>query len=249
LMVAEGDVVEAGAPLARVRSPRIGGRDGLALNRSQSSEGTHSNPVESDARSDGFDADSQGKTSEVAVQTLVVNAARALPNMAELSQPGLDGSSHRSVERDGDHIVAAPISGRIEALVARKGQYLSYGSTVALVAASDRLVAEIDVPSHVAGLITSGQRLRLTYEGLPFGPQGVQQGIVTHVSRAPLAPDAFEDTPIPATGPVYRAQVRLPAQQIDVGGVSVGLRAGMRLTAEIPGPGRTLFQTLYETIR
>ena len=249
VVVAEGDAVEAGAPLARVGNPHTGDRNGLVPNRTQSSEGTHSNPAETDARSDVFDADSQGKTSEVAVQTLVVSAPRPWPDIAEPSQPGLDGSSHRSVERDGDHIVAAPISGRIEALVARKGQYISHGSTVALVAASDKLVAEIDVPSHVAGLITSGQGLRLKYEELPFGHQGVQQGIVTHVARAPLAPDAFEDTSIPATGSVYRAQVRLPAQEIDVGGVGVGLRAGMRLTAEIPGPRRTLFQTLYETIR
>ena len=243
-MVAEGDVVGEGAPLARVGSPFIGGRDGLALDPPQSNEGTYKKPVEA-----VFDADTQGKTHEVAVQPLVARQARTLRDIAELSQQGLDASSYWSVERDGDHIVAAPITGRVEALVARKGQYLSHGNTVALVAASDELVAEIDVPSHVAGLVASGQGLRVKYEGLAFGHQAVQQGIVMHVSRAPVARDASEHGPIPHAGPVYRAKVRLPAQEIDVGGLSVGLRAGMRLTAEIPGPRRTLLQTLYETIR
>ncbi len=117
-----------------------------------------------------------------------------------------------------------------------------------LVAASDELIAEVAVPLHVAGLVTSGQDLRLKYERLPFGRQGVQQGIVTHVSRTPLAPEN-SDGAMPATDPVYRARVRLPAQEIHVGGVSVGLHAGMRLTAEIPAPQRTLLQTLYETIQ
>jgi len=197
LMVAEGDIVEAGVPLARIGSP---GQFG-----------------------DGFDG---------------------LPL-------GLAGSFGKSAKPDVDHIVTAPIHGRVEVLVARQGQYISHGSTVALVAASDKLVAEVVVPSYVAGLVTNGQSLRLKYEGLRFGHQGIQHGIVTHVSRTPLAPADIEPmaVPVPVTGPVYRAQIRLPAQQIDVGGVSMDLHAGMRLTAEIPAPRRTLFQTLYETIR
>ena len=189
-MVAEGDVVEAGAPLASVGMTR--------------------------EFSSGHD--------------------------------GSNGSSHKPLGRHGDHIVTAPISGRVEALLVREDQYITHGSTVALVAASDELIAEIAVPLHVAGLVTSGQDLRLKYDRLPFGHQGVQQGIVTHVSRAPLTPEN-SDGSMPARDPVYRAQVRLPAQEIDVGGISVGLHAGMRLTAEIPAPRRTLLQTLYETIQ
>lgn len=215
LMVAEGDLVEAGTPLARVGSFALFGDDtgGLALDPSPSNEGT-------------FPGDPLGNA-----------AGRSVSDAAGTQA------------MDGDHIVAAPISGRVEAVVAREGQYIARGSTVALIAASDELVAEITLPSLVAGLVTTGQGLRLNYEELAFGHQGVQHGIVTRVSRTPFVAADPDAGAIPVDDPVYRAQVRLPAQEIDVGGVSVMLRAGMRLTAEIPVPRRTLFEALYETIR
>lgn len=250
LMVAEGDVVEAGAPLARVGMTAQFSSDGLAFDRSQSTQGTYADsPVEDVATGTVF-ADTQAMTPEAAVQALVVTAAHALlRDIAELPQHGSNGLSHEILEWDGDHIVTAPISGRVDALLARQGHHISRGNTLALVAASDELIAEIAVPLHAAGLVTSGQGLRLKYEGLPFGHQGVQQGIVTQMSSTPLATDDIEHVGIPVTGPVYRAQVRLPAQEIDVDGMIVDLRAGMRLTAEIPAPRRTVFQTLYDTIR
>ncbi|MXY56259.1 MAG: HlyD family efflux transporter periplasmic adaptor subunit [Gammaproteobacteria bacterium] len=203
VMVAEGDLVEAGAPLARVGGFAPGNPNG--------------------------------------------GPARDPSTWNEESSPPSSDGPFQKFPRDGDHIVAAPIRGRVDALVAREGQYVSRGSTLALVAASDELVAEIMVPSHVAGLVTSGQSLRLKYDGLA-GHQGVQQGIVTRVSRTPFAADDPDAAAIPVDDPVYRAQVRLPSQKIDVGGVSVMLRAGMRLTAEIPAPRRTVLQALYETI-
>lgn len=250
IMVAEGDIVEAGTPLARVGNPAIG--DGLTLDASQSNRGTNKvSPFDGATTGSASDAaDGQAIPQQAAVQRLVVTAPHALlRDIAELTPQGSNGSFGKSRGRDGDHIVTAPISGRVEALVAPKGQYLPHGSTVAVVAASDRLIAELVVPSHVAGLVTRGQDLRLKYEGLRLGHQDIQQGIVSNVSRTPLALDDVEHMGVPATGPVYRVQVRLPAQEIDVDGVSVGLHAGMRLTAEIPAPRRTLLQALYEAIR
>ena len=223
LIVAEGDVVEVGAPLARVGSPgRFGNHYTRAPNPTQSNEETY--------KGSPFD--------DVATET-----------MSDAERHGLDGSFGKFLSTDRDHIVTAPISGRVEALVAREGQYIYGGTTVALVAASDELVAEVVVPSHVAGLVNNGQDLRLQYEGLRFGHQVIQQGIVSSVSRTPLAPDDIEHMGVPVAGAAYRVRVRLPAQEIHVGGVSVGLHAGMRLTAEIPAPRRTLLQTLYETIQ
>ena len=161
LMVAEGDVVEAGAPLARVGMPR-----GMTL-----------------AQFSAFERPRCGASHPSNGPRLVVTAHKR--EIAELRH----GSTVDHGRRDGDHIVTAPISGRVEALLVREDQYITHGSTVALVAASDELIAEIAVPLHVAGLVTSGQDLRLKYDRLPFGHQGVQQGIVTHVSRAPLTPE------------------------------------------------------------
>lgn len=250
LMVAEGDIVEAGTPLARVGNPAIGG--GLTLDASQSNRGTNKvSPFDDATTGSASNArDGQAIPREAAVQRPVVTTPTALlRDIAELTAQGSNRSFGKSRGRDGDHIVTAPMSGRVEALVARKGQYISHGSTVAVVAASDRLIAEIVVPLHVAGLVTSGQDLRLKYEGLRLGHPVIQQGTVSNVSRTPLALDDVEHNGVPVNGPVYRAQVRLPAQEIDVGGVRVGLHAGMRLTAEVPAPRQTLFQTLYETIR
>ena len=253
LIVAEGDVVEVGAPLARVGSPRwFGDRYSWAPNPKHSKDGTYQgSPFDDVATETMSDAENrQAVPSAVAFEQAVARAARELLwGMAELTRQGMDGSFDELLSRDGDHIVRAPISGRVDALVAQEGQYIYGDTTVALIAASDELIAEVAVPLHVAGLVTSGQDLRLKYEGLRFGHQVIQQGIVSNVSRAPLAPDDIEQLGVPVAGPVYRVQVRLPTQEIHVDGASVGLHAGMRLTAEIPTPRRTLFQALYETIR
>ena len=253
LMVAEGDVVEVGTPLARVGNPgRFGNRYNWAPNPKQSKEETYKgSPFVDVATETMSDAENrQAVPSAVAFEQAVARAARELLwGMAELTRQGMDGSFDEFLSRDGDHIVRAPISGRVDALVAQEGQYIYGDTTVALLAASDELIAEIAVPLHVAGLVTTGQDLRLKYEGLRFGHQVIQQGIVSNVSRTPLSPDDIEQLGVPVAGPVYRVQVRLPAQEIHVGGVSVGLHAGMRLTAEIPAPRRTLLQTLYETIQ
>ena len=252
LMVAEGDVVEAGMPLARVGSPaRFGnGRQSLTFDPSPPNEGTDPGSAWEDAANGSEpDADTQAMPPEFAVQAVVARAVDALlRDLAEHARHGPYGLSVESVATDGGHIVTAPISGRVEALVVREGEFVPRGGSIALIAASDELIAEIVVPSHVAGLVTSGQGLRLKYEGLPFGYQGVQHGIVMHVSRT-LAPDDPERLAVSVTGPLYRAQIRLPAQEVDVGGASIGLRAGMRVAAEIPAPRRTVLQTLYETIR
>ena len=150
------------------------------------------------------------------------------------------------IATDGDYVVTAPIRGRVEALAARVGQSVSRSSTVAVLAANDELMAELLVSPRAAGFVAVGQELRLKYDVLPFGRHGVQQGVVTHVSRTVLAPGETANAGIPVTEPVFHVRVRLPAQRVEAGGASVPLRAGMLLTADILGHRRTLFESLFD---
>lgn len=110
---------------------------------------------------------------------------------------------------------------------------------------TDELIAELLVPPYVAGLVTPGQTLSLHYDAPLFGRRLVQRGTVTHVSRTPVGPDEIGDRGVPVVGPVYRVEVRLPAQHVDAGGERAGLRAGMLLNAQIAGHRRTLFESLF----
>ena len=155
----------------------------------------------------------------------------------------------KSPSHAGVDLVRAPLGGRIEAVAVQIGRYVAHGDTVAVIAAGDDLVAEILLPSHVAGLVETGQRLRLSYDALDFGHRGTQEGIVTHVSRAPLASDDAGNDRIPLTEPVFPTRVRLPAQMLNVRGRDIPLRAGMLLTAEVAAHPQTLFDSMYQTVR
>ncbi|MCY3624193.1 MAG: HlyD family efflux transporter periplasmic adaptor subunit [Gammaproteobacteria bacterium] len=152
--------------------------------------------------------------------------------------------SHPSLD-----LVRAPFDGRVEAVRVRVGQYVPHGATVAVLAPGDDLVAEIFLPSHALGLVEAGQRLRLRYDALHTGDHDAQEGVVTHVSSAPLLPEEAGNGRIPLTKPAFPIRVSLPAQQVSVGGRSVPLRAGMLLSAEVAGPPQTLFESIYQTPR
>lgn len=184
LMVAEGDHVEAGQPLARIGTP--------------------------------------GQNTQY----------RATP---------------RSPSRTG--LVHAPLDGRVEAVRVQLGQYVAQGASVAVVAAGDRLVAEIFLPSHALGLVEDGQRLRLRYDAMHLGDHDAQEGVVTHVSSAPLLPEEAGNGRIAFTKPVFPIRVSLPAQRVNVGGRSEPLRVGMLVTAEVARPPQTLFESMYQTAR
>ena len=155
------------------------------------------------------------------------------------------GTPLARIATDRDYAVAAPIDGRVEAFAVRVGQSVPRGGTIAVLVANDDLMAELLVPSRAAGFVAVGQILRLKYDALPSGRHGVQQGVVTHVSRTALARDETGNVGIPVTEPVFRVRVRLPAQRVEAGGASVPLRAGMLLTADILGHRRTLFESLF----
>ena len=146
-------------------------------------------------------------------------------------------------------VVAAPIAGRIDALAVRVGQFVVTGSAIALVVpVGEDLVADLYVPSRAVAFIAPGQPLKLKYEAFPFQRYGAQDGVVAGVSRAVLSPEEVGLPGIGLTGPVFRVQGRLAAQNLSAYGTSVPLQAGMRLTADIVVDRRTLFEWLLDPL-
>ena len=245
LFVSEGDVVDAGAPIARISSSSAAATGSPALFPPSpirgEAPGTSTQP--SIARDvGGFDVTSPGSRDALVHagecsrdRDAVVPIIREPPPVADASQD-LDG---------GRYVVTAPISGRVEVLTARVGETVRGTDAVAVLAARGELVAEILVPPAVAGFVAVDQSVRLHYDALPFG-RAVQRGIVTHIAGVAVVPAETAIPGISPTGPVHQVRLRLPAQRVDVGGMSVALRAGMLVTADIPSSRRTILDALFD---
>lgn len=148
-----------------------------------------------------------------------------------------------------EHVVVAPVGGRVDALPARAGQSVGPGSPVAVVVpVGEELVAELYVPSRAAAFVAAGQPLRLKYEAFPFQRYGAQDGVVAEVSRTVLSPAETGTAGIGIAEPVFRVRGRLAAQTLDAYGASVPLRAGMLLSADIVVDRRTLLEWLLDPL-
>jgi membrane fusion protein len=83
--------------------------------------------------------------------------------------------------------ITAPTDGTLVTLPVRAGSTIRAGQFVAAIAdpnAPLRIVLE--VPSKAVGLLRLGNRVNLKYDAFPFKTFGIQFGIVTRLSQAPL---------------------------------------------------------------
>ena len=179
----------------------------------------------------------------------------AIPNTEAVARAETDATIGALDERrarldlEDEYTVTSPINGRVDALVARVGQSLTVGSSVAVLAPiGDELVAELFVPSRAVGFVNAGQIVKLKYEAFPFQRFGSQEATVDKVSLTVLSPD---EAGIPAPGlsePVFSARGRLAAQTVQAYGASVPLRAGMLLSADIVIDRRTLAEWILDPL-
>lgn len=179
----------------------------------------------------------------VLVDVLVGEGDRVLSDtpLARVQPPRLDAERM--------YTVTAPTSGRVDTLLARVGQFVAAGSSVAVLAPTDEeLVAELFVPPRAAGFVSAGQTVRLKYEAFPFQRFGSQEATVDAVSSTTLLPDETGLPGLHSSEPVFRARGRLKAQTVQAYGRTVPLRAGMLLSADIVTDRRTLAEWLLDPV-
>jgi membrane fusion protein len=147
-------------------------------------------------------------------------------------------------------VVVAPKDGVVTAILAERGQAIGAQALATLLPAGAPLEAHLFAPSRAIGFIESGQSVRIRYASYPFQKFGLYNGVVTQVSRTPLAPQELPAPlalAVPAEG-LYRITVRLASSHVMAYGQPHALAAGAQLEADIMQDRRRLIEWALEPL-
>ncbi|MBH9575366.1 HlyD family secretion protein [Inhella proteolytica] len=174
--------------------------------------------------------------------------------LAELTQEGSDLGARSA------WTLTAPRAGRVATLIAVAGQAATAERTLATLlpagATSEaNLVAHLYAPSRMAGFVELGQPVWLRYAAYPYQKFGMQRGEVVAVSRSPVNP---QDLPsgrsqalmqsVQAVEPLYRIQVSLARQHIQVQGELQPLKVGTALESQVRQEARAIWEWVLEPV-
>ncbi|KVL05196.1 anibiotic ABC transporter [Burkholderia ubonensis] len=165
--------------------------------------------------------------------------------LAEVDQSIAENEARRAV------ILRAPQAGVVAALLAKPGQIVNAGQTMAaLLPKGAPLEAQLMVPSRAIGFVRLGLRVVLRYDAYPFQKFGQQFGRVTEASRTALSPQEVANLTRSANveEQLYRVTVALDRQDILAYGKSESLRPGMALQADILIDKRRLIEWVLEPL-
>lgn len=138
--------------------------------------------------------------------------------------------------------LVAPVDGIVtELAVHTEGGVIGGGRPVmAIVPASDRLIAEVLVMNRDIGFMRVGQKVQIKLEAFPFTRYGLLPGRVIGI-----AGDARVD---PRLGPVFPARVALDRHVVSLGDRNAPILPGMTLAADITTGRRSLLSYLLSPI-
>jgi cobalt-zinc-cadmium efflux system membrane fusion protein len=200
-----GDDVKAGQPLLALTSPSVGQDQGRLAAAQARLEAARAALARQQTLVEG--GISPRKNLEQARAELAAAEGEREAARASLSAAGASGGSH-----EGLYNLSAPFSGTVVARDAVPGRHVSAGQTLLQVADLATFWAQLEVPEADAGMVRAGQKVQLTFEGVPGE---VREATLTRVG-------ASVD---PATRTV-RARVELPDPDRS-------LKAGLFLRARI----------------
>lgn len=146
--------------------------------------------------------------------------------------------------------VVAPVDGVVTAILAERGQAVGPQPLAALLPDGAPLEAHLFAPSRAIGFVQRGQAVRIRYAAYPFQKFGQHDGVVTQVSRTPLAPAELPSQfalPAPPEG-LYRITVRLASPHVVAYGRRHALTAGMQLEADVMQDRRRLIEWALEPL-
>lgn len=145
-------------------------------------------------------------------------------------------------------LINAPKAGLLATIRVRPGQVVEAGELLATILPSDQtLQAEIWIPSKAIGRIKPGDKVRIMYDAFPYERYGLQQAIVTSLSRTPLPPEV-SPAGIATGEPMYKVLAQLPQQAIASDGELIPLQPGLRLEANFVLEQRSVLTWLFEPL-
>jgi membrane fusion protein len=154
-------------------------------------------------------------------------------------------------EADRVTVLRAPADGVVSAVMVKPGQAVTPGQAlVSLVPQGSRLLAQLWVASGAVGFVHPGTPVVLRFPAFPYQKFGVQQGTVITVSRSALTPAevSAELGQAPTQEALYRVEVALPAQQVDVYGTLQSLKPGMTVEADLLLDRRRMVEWIFEPL-
>jgi HlyD family secretion protein len=124
-----------------------------------------------------------------------------------------------------------------------------------LVPKGEQLKAEVQVSNEDIGFVRAGQRVKVKLAAFPFQKYGMIEGVVEHVGADALdaggqesaAPNGAERKTAKVL--TYKALVGLTAMNLQAGGESLDLSAGMQATAEILLGRRSVMEYLLSPVQ
>lgn len=146
-------------------------------------------------------------------------------------------------------VLTSPVSGTVTSVDAHAGNRVAAGQLLLTVLPDDvELHAELYVPSRAAGLIRTGQQVRLQYDAFPYQEFGAFPGRIAHISEFISLP-ADLPHPFPLREVSYRVRVQISNTRIRTELGDANLRPGMLLVADIVLENRSLIDWLLDSLR
>lgn len=148
-------------------------------------------------------------------------------------------------------IYRATRAGTVANVLVNPGQAIAAGQPLlSILPKGSPLEAQLLVPSGAIGFVHPGTPVVLHYEAFPYQKFGVQRGTVADVSRSALTPAEITgllgQQPPPVS--LYRVEVKLAAQTIDVYGKPQALLPGMALDADLMLDHRRIIEWMFEPL-
>ena len=172
--------------------------------------------------------------------------------IAELEK-AISDVKQRQLEVQGRGVfeVRSPVSGRVDALTAKPGQWQGNmqqsQQLMAIIPKDSQLEAEMFVPTRAIGFVNPGQTVKVRYDAFPYQRYGVYKGKIKTVSQHILHPNEL-GVPIEINEPVYRVVVTLDKQSIEAYGKEVPLRVGLLFEADIILENQSLIRWILDPL-
>ncbi|WP_215407509.1 HlyD family efflux transporter periplasmic adaptor subunit [Janthinobacterium sp. JC611] len=165
-------------------------------------------------------------------------------------------------------LVTAPRNGTVTTITYQAGQAVNAGQVLAtlLSDATDNSSGALEVhlyaASRTAGFVAAGQQVLIRYQAFPYQKFGLQDGVVTDVSKTPFAPAELpanmastilsnaQQSILGFNGneALYRIKVRLAKQSVDTYGKQQALKPGMTLEADVLQDRRMIWEWIAEPL-
>lgn len=185
-------------------------------------------------------------SAQAELPTIETRARQAADQIARARSEVQQGIVQEQAKRE--TVIRAPFTGVVTNIAPARGESLAADAPIAtIVPKGSGLHAQLLVPTRAIGFVQPGNEVVLRYEAFPFQRFGHYRGTVTSISRTVWSPGERLG-PLSAREPVYRIDVRLDQQTVNVSGQEFALRPGMLVNADLLLEKRTVFEWIFEPV-